>query len=242
MPCIVSLDTATSCCGIALTRGGVSNGRVLGSLTLCGPGGCSRRLLDGIDYLMGDAGVGWPEVDGIAVSLGPGSFTGLRIGMATAKGLAFAAGISLYGISTLDLLAAGCSAAGLICSVVDARKKQVYTALYRGDGAGNVRRLTEPRVLSPGEFAATIDQPVLMVGDGAVLYAELFAERLGGMFCLAPAPLNQVSAVWLGFLAAELWRRGEALDLAASGPLYIRRSDAELNLQTPAGREKVNSP
>jgi tRNA threonylcarbamoyladenosine biosynthesis protein TsaB len=184
---------------------------------------------------MRDAGIGWPEVDGIAVSLGPGSFTGLRIGMATAKGLAAAAGTGLYGVSTLDLLAAGSLSAGLICSVVDARKKQVYTALYRGDGAGSVSRLTEPQVLSPVEFAATIDQPVLMVGDGAVLYAELFAERLGGLFCLAPAPVNQVSAVWLGFLAADLWRRGEALDLAASSPLYIRRSDAELNLKAQAG-------
>lgn len=242
MPCIVSLDTATSCCAIALTSGGVTTGRVLGSLTLCGPGGCSRRLLDGIDYLMGDARVGWPEVDGIAVSLGPGSFTGLRIGMATAKGLAVAAGTGLYGVSTLDLLAAGCLGAGLICSVIDARKKQVYTALYCGDGTGTVSRLTEPRVLSPEECAATIDQPVLMVGDGAVLYAELFTERLGGMFCLAPAPVNQVSAAWLGFLAADLWRRGEALDLATSGPLYIRRSDAELNLKIPADSATVRYP
>ena len=128
---ILAMDSATACSSVALTCGTRQDGRVAASLSLTGNVTHSRRLFSAIDYLMKEAGVNWAAIAGIAVSLGPGSFTGLRIGLATAKGLAAAAGKLLFGVSTLDSLAAKCSTEKLVCAVLDARKKEVYAALYR---------------------------------------------------------------------------------------------------------------
>lgn len=249
-PLLLSLDTATASCCVALTTGTIAAGRVLGAITLTGAGGCSRRLLAAIDSLMAETGTSWGDIDGIGVGLGPGSFTGLRIGMATGKGLAVAAGVGLHGVSTLDSLAAACPSERLVVSVLDARRRQVYTARYRHQPfqvpglaglagspelPGWLRRLGEPEALSPEDCAAALAEPVLLVGDGALLYAELFAARLGENFALAAAPCHQPSAVWLGMLAAEQLLAGEALDLQQGVPLYIRRADATLPGKGPVG-------
>jgi tRNA threonylcarbamoyladenosine biosynthesis protein TsaB len=232
-PLILALDTATASCGVALTAGTANAGRVLGTLSLNGPGGCSRRVLKAIEYLLDEAGVGWSDIEGIGVSLGPGSFTGLRIGMAIAKGLAMATGVSLHGVSTLDTLAMGCPSEGLVCALLDARRQEVYGAFYRNSGRGVLKRLSEPRAWSPVACAEAIAEPAVLVGDGAVLYAELFSARLGSHFQLAPTPLHQPSPAWLGLLAAEQLRQGVALDLATAVPLYIRRADAALPRKSP---------
>ena len=122
---ILAIDTATPCSSVSLTAGTRKNGRVLASLSLAGNVTHSRRLIAAIDLLMKKAEVDWSGIDGIAVSLGPGSFTGLRIGMATAKGLAVAADKPLLGVSTLDGLASKCNGSKLICAILDARKNEV---------------------------------------------------------------------------------------------------------------------
>lgn len=227
-PCILAIDTATPCSAVALVRGLGDEGRVLASLQLHTSTSHSRRLLGNIDYLFDQTMLGWEDIDGIGVSLGPGSFTGLRIGMATAKGLAMASGKPLFGVSTLDALAASCRTSRLVCSTLDARKKEVYMALYRWQD-GSCRRLCEYAVVSPQLCAGRIAEPVLMVGEGALLYRELFAELLGDAFLLAPPRLHQASAASLGLLAAQRYAVGEPLAETA-GPIYVRRSDAELNL------------
>lgn len=229
-PLILALDTATPCSCVALTRGDRGDGRVIASLSLSGSVSHSRRLLGAVDYLLRETGTEWPDIDGICVGLGPGSFTGLRIGMATAKGLAEAAEKPLLGVSTLDAIASRCVADQLICSVLDARKKEVYTAQYRCDADGLSTRVSDMVVVSPEECAAAIDEPVLMVGDGALQYSEQFRSLLGEKLTFAPAQLHHVSAESLGMLAAEQLCRGDKLDLVECAPLYIRRSDAELNL------------
>ena len=111
-PLILSMDTATPCSTVALTCGTRDDGIVLASLGLTGKVTHSRRLFTALDYIMKETGVDWPSIGGIGVSLGPGSFTGLRIGMATAKGLAAAAGKALLGVSTLDSWRQGLSLQG----------------------------------------------------------------------------------------------------------------------------------
>jgi len=106
---ILAVDTATPCSTVALTKGTRSDGRVLGTISVSSSITHSRRLLVALDRLFADCGLAKEEVDGFAVGLGPGSFTGLRIGMATVKGLAVAADKPLFGVSTLDVVAAGCS-------------------------------------------------------------------------------------------------------------------------------------
>lgn len=227
---ILSIDTATPCSAVALTIGTRQTGKVVASQSFAGKVSHSRRLLSVIDYLMEEAEVDWSMVAGIGVSLGPGSFTGLRIGMATAKGLAAAAGKMLLGVSTLDSLAAKCQTSQLICAVLDARKKEVYSAFYRCNGHGLSERVSDMSVMAPEKLAAVVAEPVVMIGDGAALYSDLFNSLLRKDVTFAPSQLHEPSASSLGMLAAEKLLAGDVLDLATAVPLYIRSSDAELNL------------
>lgn len=231
------MDTATPCSSVALTAGCRKTGTVLASLSLSGNVTHSRRLLSAIDYLLQESGVDWSKIGGIGVSLGPGSFTGLRIGMATAKGLASAAVKPLFGVSTLDALAARCITPKLICGLLDARKKEVYAAFYRLNGEDLTERISEIIAIAPEKLAATIDEPVLMVGDGARAYSGLFSELLGDKVSFAPSELHEPSASSLGMIAGELLEKGENLDLGDAVPLYVRSSDAELNLLKKKGEK-----
>ncbi len=229
-PLILAMDTATACSSVSLTAGSRCNGRVLASLNFSGNVTHSRRLLTTIDLIMKKSEVEWDIIDGICVSLGPGSFTGLRIGMATAKGIAVAANKPLLGVSTLDGLASKCTTSTLICAVLDARKKEVYSAFYRYDVKTGSKRISDLAVHSPEELAALIDEPVVMVGDGVTVYSELFSELLGDNVIFAPAQLHEPASSSLGLIARELLDAGEVLDVAEATPGYVRRSDAELNL------------
>lgn len=228
---ILSVDTATPCSTVALTSGTRENGTVLASLSLSSNVTHSRRLLTAIERLLNDTGISKDDIAGYAVGLGPGSFTGLRIGMATVKGLAAASGKPLYGVSTLDILAANIRCEKLICSVLDARKKEVYAAFYRADKQGRSSRVTDIVVVPPEELAQNIDEPVVMVGDGLHSYGEYFNNVLAETVTFAPAQLWSPSAASLGLLSGEELEKGNSLDLASIVPLYVRASDAELNLQ-----------
>jgi tRNA threonylcarbamoyladenosine biosynthesis protein TsaB len=230
LPLILAMDTASSCSSVALTRGSVTGGQVVASLSLNSSVTHSRRLLSAVDWLLVETGTGWQDVAGLAVSLGPGSFTGLRIGMATVKGLATAIDKPLLGVSTLDALALNCTGERLICAVLDARKKEVYTCFYRLDLLGVPRRYGAIRVVSPQRLAADINQPVLFVGDAVMLYGDLWQETLGARFASAPRTLHYPCASALGLLAGELLQQGQCLDPASAVPLYVRASDAELSL------------
>jgi len=206
------------------------NGEVLATLSLSSGKTHSRRLLVSIDYIMKETGVDWSHIEAIAVSLGPGSFTGLRIGMATAKGLAFAADKPMIGISTLDGLASKCAPAPWICSVLDARKKEVYAAFYRTDSVGLTAPAGVPVVISPEKLAESLSDSVVMVGDGVTTYGHLWRSLLHDKVLFAAAHLHEPTASSLGLIGKEKFETGDILDAAEAVPLYIRASDAELNL------------
>ncbi len=229
-PLILSVDTSTSASSAALTAGHVHDGELIASVSLNGKITHSRRLLASIDWLLSESTVDICDVDAIAVGMGPGSFTGLRIGMATVKGLAMAAGKPLLGVPTLDALAVNCSSKQDVCVVLDARKKEVYTAWYKADSSGVQRRQSEIRALAPELLAAEIQQPVLMVGDGLITYGDVFREQLGKQLTVAPLSLHYPSAAAVGFLCAEKFINTDVLDLDTAAPCYVRASDAELSL------------
>jgi len=235
LPLILSIDTATPCSSVALTLGNLKKGEVVGSVCLLGSVSHSRRLLTVIDQLMTESEKDWEAIAGICVSLGPGSFTGLRIGMATAKGLAVATGLPLFGVSTLDGLAAKCVTDRLVCAVLDARKKEVYAAFYRCLNNGMNERLGDITVLAPEKLAASINEPVVMIGDGVQTYGDLFRTLLLDRVSFAPSQLHEPTAASLGMIAAEMQASGEELDVGEAVPLYVRSSDAELNLLKKAG-------
>lgn len=233
---LLSLETSTRCSSVALTRGNLADGEVLAEISLSSNITHSRRLISAIDTLFKETRSGWQQIAAIGIGRGPGSFTGLRIGMATAKGFAFAGQKRLLGVSTLDALAALCITQRRICALIDARKKQVYTAFYRWVEGEGVVRESEVRVLSPPQLAAEIREPVIMVGDGVCTYGRFLRDELGDLVAFAPAALHRPSAAAVGLLCGSLYENNEFLKTAEATPLYVRASDAELSLATKQQR------
>ena len=189
----------------------------------------SVTLLPMADDLLKRCGVTLEEVDLIAVAAGPGSFTGLRIGVAAAKGLAWPGNKPCAPCSTLESMAWCLAHTGLeICAVMDARRQQVYNARFRSTGDG-LERLTPDRAIGLDQLAAELKKsgkPQILVGDGAVLcYTAL--RDMGLDLRLAPSHLRQQSAWGVARCALELARRGELTDAAGLTPSYHRLSQAE---------------
>lgn len=232
---ILSLETATGCGSIALTKGA----ELLAEATVQPVRTHSRRLLGTVSWLMEAAGVDWPEVDGIGVSLGPGSFTGLRIGLAAAKGLAMAANIPLIGVETMDALALSCTGVmERICPVLDARKQEVYAAVYQVGNNEYPVRLGDDQALGPETLAKSIDRPTVMAGPGVSVYREVFEKN--SFIRLLPVSLSQPRALYVGLLAERQLRTGGLLDPASVRPKYVRASEAEILLRRKNPKRKKN--
>lgn len=227
---ILAIETATGCGSVSLTRGGTGNGRLLAEATAQPEITHSRRLLGSVDWVLQAAGVGWSELDGVAVSLGPGSFTGLRIGMAAAQGIVLAAGVPLLGVQTHDAVALACPVIDrpLWC-LLDARKQEVYAACYLPDENGRPRQSSPPQAVRPELLAEKIAGPSLLAGPGVDEYRVVFAAM--DKVQLVPAALSSPRAARIGYLAAEQLAAGDILDPAAASPMYVRASEAEINLQ-----------
>ena len=227
---LLGLDTATATAGIAIVD---DTGRVLAEARHA-TAGRGADLLVGIDEVCRAAGVAPGELTAVAVGAGPGSFTGLRIGMATAKGIAFAAGRPLWAVSSLAALADDAvvaladdqllvHAGAVICAALDARRGEVFAGCFRGGAA-----IGPERVLPPGELVAWIDElvragetPISFAGDALDAYPQL-------------APLAEAHT-WLavrtpsGRAVARLALAGARVDITRGGaPTYIRPSEAEV--------------
>ena len=190
----------------------------------------AESLAPAIEVICRQARVELDEIGVVAVDLGPGLFTGLRVGIATGKALAQALRIPMIGVSSLDLLAFPARfSPRLIAAVLDARRGEVFSALYR-QVPGGVQRLTEPRVGSPDELASelvALGQEVLMVGDGARRYTDVFRDVVGAE--LVEPELAHPSARSLVELAHAQALREEWVQPWDLAPLYLRRPDAEIN-------------
>ncbi len=220
---ILSVDTATKTCSTAI----VCDDAVLAETVLDHGETHTRVLMKIICDMLSDAGMRTTDIDGFAVTIGPGSFTGLRIGLATVKGLAFAAGKPIAGISTLDALAAPFTdATGHVCAMIDARRGEVYTALYR---CGSSRLIPDgpARAASPDQAIVDISGPALFVGDGALAYKDRIMAELGENARFAEPGQHVIRASAVGKLGMERIIAGEIVDAFTLVPVYLRRSDAE---------------
>lgn len=220
---ILTIDTSSNCSSVAL-----SDGPSLLGESILGEDRCnSGRLPEAISGLLAAAGLTPDGLDAFAVSLGPGSFTGVRVGIATVKGLAIATQKPVVGFSSLAMLAMNLPfSSAQVAPMFDARKNEVYAALYR---CGSLpETLAGDAVLSPARFLAAIDRPTLFVGDGAVRYRDLIQSTLGELALFAPwhAHLPRASAGAVIALDAAL--KGEFTPLALLNPTYLRASEAEL--------------
>lgn len=190
----------------------------------------SQTLMPLVDEALNNAGVKIRDIDLMAVANGPGSFTGVRIGVSTLKGLAFADSKPVYGISTLEALAYGVCIPGVyICPVMDARCSQVYTALFRYEN-GYPSRLWDDvplKLLELAEKLTALDMPVLLTGDGTAA-AEPFLKESGVNVYSSPANCAFQRASGVAFCALKHYNEKEApLDSASLLPSYLRLSQAE---------------
>jgi tRNA threonylcarbamoyladenosine biosynthesis protein TsaB len=192
----------------------------------------AETLVPAIEFVCRQASVTLAEIGVVAVDIGPGLFTGMRVGIATAKAIAHARRIPMIGISSLDLLAVPVRhTSRLIVTVIDARKGELFFAAYR-QAPGGVQRVAEPRLGSPSDLAAelgAIQGDVLCVGDGAVRYREQL-ERRGVEF--AEPWLAHPSSSALVQLAHARALREDWVNNWELEPLYLRKPDAEINWST----------
>lgn len=230
-PLILAVENSGMCGSIAL----VSGSHCIAEQTLLSKLTHSKRLLATVERVMVECQVTWEMIDAIAISLGPGSFTGLRIGLSTVKGLALATSIPLIGVPTLDGLASQFTCTAMpVCPILDARKNEVYTALYQTDDTGIMQRRSAYLVIPAAELAGLITEPTLFAGDGITVHGSLLREKLGELAVFAPEQLYFAKASSIGFLALSLWQKREFLDPGGCVPLYVRASDAEINLRHAA--------
>ena len=188
----------------------------------------SRTLLPMVEDMLRNSELTVQDMDAVAVAAGPGSFTGLRIGVAAVKGLAWAAEKPCVPISTLEAMAWPLAhMEGNIVCAMDARRQQIYNAVFRADG-GELTRLREDRAISLEDAAADLtglDGPMFIVGDGARLCFDFLREQ--GIPCqLAPGHLRLQSAVGVGLAAWRQWPEG-AVSAQELTPVYLRLSQAE---------------
>lgn len=221
------VETATARTGVALTR----NGCLLAESLLDAPGGRQNRLLmPDLQRLLHDCELTLDLVDLFACSTGPGSFTGIRTGIAATQGLALTTGKPCVSISTLAMLAMNLPfAAYPVCPMLDARKNEVYTGLYLV--TDHPENIISDTAAPPAAFLQQINQPTIFVGDGAVRYRDLIRDTLGDKAYFAPQTL-QVPRASAGCLLAEyLHAQGHAVSPEQLLPNYLRLSEAELSRQ-----------
>ncbi len=235
---ILSIDSSTPVAGIAVSDGM----QLLGEITLNTKNTHSEKLMPLVKHLLDELGLSVNNLDAIAVTQGPGSFTGLRIGMATAKGLAQGAGKKLIAVPTLDCLAQNLlHYPGIICPIMNAQKKQVYTAIYRS-GREKLERLSDYQAIAVEQLAAQLkelNEDIWFVGDGTAAFADVFRELLGDACRFADGHNILPRAGALAMLAAERAEQEQFDDLYQAELIYIRKSEAEV--QWEARQQNQNS-
>jgi tRNA threonylcarbamoyladenosine biosynthesis protein TsaB len=220
---LLAVETSTLAGGVAL----LEDERLRGEYLLDVRATHSERLMPAIDRLLADAGWTAADLTGLAVAVGPGSFTGLRIGLSAVKGLALALDIPVAAVPTLDALAATLPFAMFpVCPVLDARKGEVYASRYRWDGAA-MRREWEYLALPPAVLAARLDEPVILLGDGAGAVSSVHARQ-------APPHRRLASPAAVAVLGSTQLASGRRVSAAELVPIYLRPSEAELKRRAAA--------
>ena len=219
----MGIETSTPVCSVALA----DSDRVMAEYTLDIGVHHSERLLPMVQAILEGSGLQTSDLDGVSVAAGPGSFTGLRIGMSTAKGLCMASRLPLLTVSTLEGLALGAAFAGMpVCAILDARRGEVYAGLYRLEG-GRLAPLAPEAAVRLEDLLPDLPRPTLFVGDGASAYQDSILETLDGDARFISRPFSLPRAASIALLGRARLERGEVTDLSEAEPCYLRRSQAE---------------
>lgn len=224
---ILAIEASARACSTAYLDNGILRAEqfVNGAMTH------SETLMPMIEKVMGDAGAKPQDMELIAVTTGPGSFTGLRIGAATAKGLAYGLQIPIMMVSTLEALAYNAIGfQGYLVPIMDARRSQVYTAVYKASGM-QLECEMAPEAMAPSALCDWLkekEEPVLFLGDAVSVYASQLKQQLGDMAIMAPTHLCQLRAASVGALAEWKLQCGEKPVVSDEVRLeYLRKPQAE---------------
>ena len=217
MALLLSIETATQACSVALHH----QGQLLATQTLFIEKSHAKALLPAIEHLLAMTPYTPKELSAIAVSEGPGSYTGLRIGTATAKGLCYALDIPLIAVNTLEAMAHGMqpynTTGALLCPMIDARRMEVYCLIT--DSQGNVLEDTHPHVVDEHSFQSWLQaHNMLFFGNGAAKCKSLLQQHANALF------INNIhpSAHHVGMLAQAKWQQKVFVDTASFEPLYLK--------------------
>ena len=189
----------------------------------------SQTLLPMIEKVVDMSGIELEQIDAIAIAAGPGSFTGLRIGSATAKGIGLALKKPIVSVPTLEGIAYRVSVFdGLICPIMDARRGQVYTGIYKADGDG-LTCLSEQKAVDIHDILKELedDEKVIFLGDGVEVHRETIENELKNEFVFAPVHLSKQSAAAVAVLGSIYFEQGKAESADEHKPIYLRKSQAE---------------
>lgn len=231
---ILAIDSATPVAGVAL----LSDGTLIKEKFSNFKKTHSETLMPMIDQVLRECECTIADVQALAVTIGPGSFTGLRIGLALVKGLAQATGIPVVGVNTLEVLAHNIYGSdALVCPLLNARKGEVYCGFYQVDGVKPLA-LAEMKACSPAEFKdealsildKTGKKRIILLGDGYPPYQEFFEEQLGSVAETVPPHHMLPRSSALASLAEERVNRGDFDNVFRLRPVYIRLSEAESRL------------
>ena len=215
---LLAIDTATQCTSVAL----YGEECVLAERTWRSANNHTTELMPAIVGILAQQGIKPSSLTGIAVALGPGSFTGLRIGLSVAKGLAMALDIPVMGIPTLDILAEAHAHQKLpICAILRAGRKWLGTALYKVR-AGRWRRVTDDRLMLPEQLKTLIERRTLICGEISTELEHLLREQLGDLAVIAPPCLSLRRASCLAEIALKRLEENKLDDTATLSPLYLQ--------------------
>ena len=234
---VLGIETSTSVCSVAL----VDAGRVVADCSLDLGVHHSERLLPMVARLLEETGFELADLHGIAVAAGPGSFTGLRIGMGTAKGLCVGSGVPLLAVSTLEGLALNAVGGGTpVCATLDARRGEVYAGVYRFEGCRR-ETLIPDGAWPVADLIPALPRPVVFVGTGTEPHRGEIHRALEGAARFAEGPQNRPQAASVALLGASMLADGVQDDVREAEPNYVRRSQAERVRDEGPGRS-LKSP
>ncbi|MGL5245214.1 MAG: tRNA (adenosine(37)-N6)-threonylcarbamoyltransferase complex dimerization subunit type 1 TsaB [Sarcina sp.] len=230
---VLGVDSSSSTATCAL----ISEKGVLGEINLNDKKQHSVLIMDMIDRLLQDCNLTIKDVDGFAISEGPGSFTGLRIGMATLKGLSFGTNKPCLGISSLKGLAYNViNFNGIICPIIDALRNNVYTCLFKVEN-GELISISDSSCLSLDELIEILEaknEPVIFLGDGIEKHKETLSEKVK-FSSFAPITSTYPKASSICALALPLLQQGISGNLNTMAPVYLRKSQAEREYEERMG-------
>lgn len=230
---ILAVDTSATAASVAVAE----ENKLIGEFSINTALTHSQTLMPMVDELLKNTGLSVNDIDAVAVNAGPGSFTGVRIGVAAVKGIAFPKNLPCVSVSTLESMAYNMLGNDcIVCSVMDARCSQVYNALFRVKGC-TVTRMTDDRALSLTDLKnelQNINEKIVLVGDGAVLCSKFLGEELENIM-LAPFNNRIQTASSVAYVAFEKINNGETVKADELMPVYLRLPQAQRELNKKLG-------